>query len=128
MALGGSRVTQVELPDGSVVYAEVTPVGGTDVSARDRLRLDQAHDLLRGIGRWALDAVRTALPERPDEFELEFGMKLGVKGGSAFWILTEATGEASFRVCMRWNRCGALDSVAEADHAGDAASPAASGP
>ena len=86
MASGGSQVAQVELPDGSVIYAEVTPVGGTDVSARDKLRLDQAEDLLQRVGRWALDAVRTALPERPDELEVEFGMKLGVKGGSAFWI------------------------------------------
>lgn len=85
MASGGSRVAQVELPDGSVViYAQVTPIGGTDVSVRDKLRLDQADEMLRRLGRWALDAVRTALPGRPDEFELEFGMKLGVKGGSAF--------------------------------------------
>lgn len=112
-----TRVAQVELPDGGVIYAEVTPIGGGDVSARDKLRLDQAEDLLRRVGRWALDAVRTALPERPDEFELEFGMKLGVKGGSAFWILTEASGEASFRVCMRWNRDSVPPNVAEADRA-----------
>ena len=128
MASGGSQVAQVELPDGSVIYAEVTPVGGSDVSARDKLRLDQADDLLRRVGRWALDAVRTALPERPDEFELEFGMKLGVKGGSAFWILTEATGEASFRVCMRWNRSSAPPSMAQADRALGDTSPAAPGP
>lgn len=128
MASGGSRISQVELPDGSVIYAEVTPIGGTDVSARDKLRLDQADEMLRRVGRWALDAVRTALPERPDEFELEFGMKLGVKGGSAFWILTEASGEASFRICMRWKHSGALPGAAEADRALGAASPAASGP
>jgi hypothetical protein len=127
MASGGSRIAQVELPDGSVIYAQVTPIGGTDVAARDKLRLDQADDMLRRVGRWALDAVRTALPERPDEFELEFGMKLGVKGGSAFWILTEATGEASFRVSMRWNRSSALPDVAQAERALGGASPAAPG-
>ena len=128
MASGGSRVAQVELPDGSVIYAQVTPIGGTDVSVRDKLRLDQADEMLRRVGRWALDAVRTALPERPDEFELEFGMKLGVKGGSVFWILTEATGEASFRVCMRWNRSNALPDAAEAERAPGDASRAAAGP
>lgn len=128
MASGGSRVAQVELPDGSVIYAEVTSIGGTDVSVRDKLRLDQAQDLLRRVGQWALDTVRTALPERPDEFELEFGMKLGVKGGSAFWILTEATGDASFRVCMRWKHSGALPGATEADRAPCDASPAASAP
>lgn len=128
MASGGSRVSQLELPDGSVIYAEVTPIGGTDVSVRDKLRLDDADEMLRRVGRWALEVVRTALPERPDEFELEFGMKLGVKGGSAFWILTEATGEASFRVCMRWKHSDALPGVAEAERAEGAANHASSGP
>lgn len=127
MASGGSRVSQVELPDGSVIYAEITPVGGTDVSVRDKLRLDHADEMLRRVGRWALDAVR-GLPERPDEFELEFGMKLGVKGGSAFWILTEATGEASFRICMRWKRSGGLPGTTEAAPPPGAVSTASSGP
>ena len=118
----------MELPDGSVIYAEVTPVGGTDVSVRDKVRLDHADEMLRRVGRWALETVRTALPERPDEFELEFGMKLGVKGGSAFWMLTEATGEASFRVCMRWKHSDALPGVAQADRAEDIASPESSEP
>ncbi|MGD0068819.1 MAG: CU044_2847 family protein [Streptosporangiaceae bacterium] len=118
----------MELPDGGVIYAEVTPIGGADVSVRDRLRLDQADDLLRQVGGWSLDAVRTALPERPDEFEVEFGMKLGVKAGSAFWILTEATGEASFRVCMRWKHDGTLPGAAESDCSQGGTSPAASGP
>jgi hypothetical protein len=128
MASGGSRVSQVELPDGSVIYAEVTPIGGADVSVRDKLRLDQADELLRRVARWALDEVRMALPERPDEFELEFGMKLGVKGGSAFWILTEASGEASFRICMRWNRSSALPGEASTDRARGEASLAAPSP
>ena len=41
-------------------------------------------------------------PERPDELELEFAVKLGAKGGSAMFILAETSGEASFRICMRW--------------------------
>ena len=103
MASGGGRVSEVQLPDGTTVYAEVTPVGGaTDVSAQGKLSLDRAQDQLRGLTHWAFSTVRGALPERPDELELEFAVKLGAKGGSAMFILAETSGEASFRICMRW--------------------------
>ena len=98
-----AHVMEVELSDGEVIHAEVVSAGGGDVSALDRLPLGEAGDLVRRIGNWAAETVRSGLPERPDEFEITFGMKLGAKTGRLIGILAEASGEASFTVRMKWN-------------------------
>lgn len=41
--------------------------------------------------------------ERPDEVEIEFGLKLSTEMGA---IIARTGGEANFRICVRWSRGG----------------------
>ena len=100
-----ARLVEVELRDGNVVLAEVSAAGGGDVSAGGRrFALDEARAALAEIGRWALESVRTALPEEPDHLEVEFGLKLAVKSGKLLGVLAEASGESSLVIRMSWDK------------------------
>lgn len=96
-------IVELELPDGEVVLAEVAAVGG-DVGAFDRFNLDQARVAVARIGAWAKQSMLTALPEPPDRFGVEVGVKLVVKSGALLGVLAETSGEASLTFTMEWDR------------------------
>lgn len=104
-----TRIVEVELPEGEIIYAEVLSTGGSDVSVADRLRLDKAGELISQVGAWASNVARVGIPEQPDKFEVSFGMKLGTKSGKLIGILAEASGEASLTVRMKWETAKAPD-------------------
>lgn len=98
-----TEIVEVELSDGTVFNAEVAVPGGvSDIGAWDRLHLDQAKESIETITEWAVRSVRGALPEPPDRFGLEFGLKLAVKTGKLTSVLAEAGGEASITVKLEW--------------------------
>ncbi|WP_162907741.1 CU044_2847 family protein [Allorhizocola rhizosphaerae] len=97
------EIVEVELPDGEVILAEVAMVD-SDVGAFDRFRLDEARSAISKVGGWALQTVRSSLPEAPDRFGVEIGLKLAVKSGVLTSVLAEASGEASITVKMEWDR------------------------
>lgn len=100
-----AEIAKVELPDGSTIRAEVFPIGGADVSSiTEKLRLDEAQDMVREMGRWVVETVNEKMPKPPGEFEVEFGIKLGLESGNLVSILAKANGEASFTVRMSWSR------------------------
>lgn len=102
-----AEVHEIEASDGEMIRAELVWVGGGDVSRiTEQLRLDAARSTIHRIGRWAAETVSENLPRRPDEFEVEFGMKLGVDAGGLVAILAKANAEASFNVRMTWVKPG----------------------
>ncbi|MCZ4605394.1 CU044_2847 family protein [Streptomyces sp. Lzd4kr] len=95
----------VELPAGEVIRAEVSWTEPGDVSRiTEKLRIDEVTDMVRHMGQWAVQTVSQGLPQRPDEFEVEFGVKLGLESGNLVGILAKASGEASLTVHMTWRK------------------------
>ncbi|WP_159425474.1 CU044_2847 family protein [Streptomyces sp. fd1-xmd] len=100
-----TEIVHVELPDGGGTIRAEVAVGAGDVSSLgDRLGLDEAQETIARVGRWAVQTVRQNLPEPPDEFEVQFGMKLALETGKIVSVLAKASGEASLTVRMAWNR------------------------
>lgn len=99
-----TEIVEVELPGGGVIAAEVALAGGGDVAAWERLRLEEATGTIRQVSGWVIDSVREALPNPPDRWGVEFGLKLAVKTGKLTSVLAEAGGEASVVVRLEWDR------------------------
>ncbi len=96
------EIVEVELPDGEVILAEVAVIDD-DIGAFDRLRLDQARSAVIKIGSWAKETLQKGLPEPPDRFAVEIGLKLAVKSGLLTSVLAGAASEASVVIKMEWD-------------------------
>jgi hypothetical protein len=96
--------TEFTLANGGTVVVE-SQTAGTGVTAAGRGRLERAGETLRDsldtVVKAAADVMDafTALPRRPDELEVEFGVSLE---GSAGAIIASGTAGAHLTVTLRW--------------------------
>ena len=95
------------LPDGSLVYLE------EDTSARksgpqpagrlqEVVSLEGALANVRKMAGSLVESIRSAMPEEPDELEVEFGLK-GTLEVSGF-LVAKAASDAHYRVKLTWKR------------------------
>ena len=121
--MGRSEIVEVEMPDGTVINAEVVIADSiADVGAGRRLRLDEAKDSIASFVRWAVgtlgvpaeDAATVPAPEpvsppgmRLSKVGLEFGLALTVKSGTVTSAIASVGGQASAVVRLEWERPGA---------------------
>jgi len=104
---GMPELVEFELEDGSSILIETedtrsrpTMRGGSASEAV--VKADETFaDALRRIGPTSSAIVERFrdLPQRPDEIEVEFGIKVSAEAGA---IIARASGEANFRVVLRW--------------------------
>jgi hypothetical protein len=111
-----SEIVEVEMPDGSVINAEVVVSDSiTDVSAGHRLKLDEAKDSITSFVRWAVGTLggpaqgSAPVPVSPpgmtlSRVGLEFGLTLTVKSGTVTSAIVSAGGEATAVVRLDWER------------------------
>jgi hypothetical protein len=103
-------LVEFSLADGSVVLVEaeelhparVTRGGGRDsgvVEKADRT-FEAAVERVGPASAVLLERLRS-LADQPEEVEVEFGIKLNAEAGA---IIARTSGEANFRVAMRWKR------------------------
>lgn len=103
-----AHLREIELPDGTVVYARVTAAGGyaaddDDIGVVENAvaRVERLGELISGVGRSVLDAAAAV---RPDEASISFGVELTAKAGAAVAILADAEAKASIQVTLTWRR------------------------
>lgn len=100
-----------ELADGTEVLLEaesgptfrggpVTRSGGAIAEAQQSF--ERALSTVTKTVANAVEEMRDAFPERPDELEIEFGIKASVEANGL--ILAKASGEASFTVTALWKK------------------------
>jgi hypothetical protein len=73
-----------------------------DMAAQSRAALDSAMDSIRGISERITSATKD-LVQRPDEMDVEFGLKLDATMGA---LITRAGAEAHLTVTLRWGGAG----------------------
>lgn len=101
------------LDDGTVVEMETdahpmapgprptTMRGGNPVAVAQR-SFQEALGAVKQTVATAIVELRDAFPDRPDELEIEFGIKASVEANGL--ILAKAAGEASFTVKAMWKK------------------------
>lgn len=127
--LGGGAFVKAEAMDGPGGGAGSQAVGSDEHAGQDRgddwadggdvsahpsprttaptqavtLHLDAVQSVVRRMGVWAAETACGMGERTPETFEVEFGVKLGVKSGKLVGILAEVGGEASLVVRMTWS-------------------------
>jgi hypothetical protein len=97
------------LDDGTEVEMETdsgpgpTMRGGGPVAGAQR-SFEQAMGAVKKTVAAAILELRDAFPDRPDELEIEFGIKASMEANGL--ILAKAAGEASFTVKALWKKPG----------------------
>jgi hypothetical protein len=105
------------LADGTEIMIEAEPAApavrdgnlrGPQPASRDvtvagvQRSFEQALGAVKKTLTSAVHELRDAFPERPDELELEFGIKASLEANTL--ILAKAAGEASFTVKALWKK------------------------
>jgi hypothetical protein len=105
-----ASIVEFPLEDGGVVAVEATSIDGPprpltrgiggppDVTTRASETFQAAIAKVQPAAS-ALIAKMNSLADRPDQVELEFGIKLSAEFGA---VIAKGNGEANFTVRMRW--------------------------
>jgi hypothetical protein len=106
MSHSGSRIETfpVELADGSTILAEVATAGGGDATAFRRLKMLDLKTELGRISQMVGDAVTSSLPDPPQRYSVEFGVKLAVESNALAAVLAKASGEATLVIRLEWDK------------------------
>jgi Trypsin-co-occurring domain 1 len=103
------ELVEFQLEDGSSVLIEVERPSRSTVTRGGRVKdfVERADDTFeQALGRVGPTSAAIverfrAMTERPDEIEVEFGVKLSAEAGA---IIARTSGEANFRITARWRR------------------------
>ena len=96
-----SKVIQVELPTGQVIWARVPVEGVANVSegTLQRLDIEDVRSTVRGVS----DSLRQAFDDlMPAQVQIEFGLELAVKTGKITSLLAEAGAKATVKIALTW--------------------------
>jgi Trypsin-co-occurring domain 1 len=105
-----STITQIQLPDGQVIYARISgqvPSAGDDDIAHDvgftekipKLASEQLTKLAEGV----VSNVRQAVSQfDADEVSIDFGIEFTGKTGRVIGVLAEVGGTASVVLHLTW--------------------------
>ncbi|HEX6370292.1 MAG TPA: CU044_2847 family protein [Longimicrobium sp.] len=103
--LDDGTVVELETESGPVPEGPQSPTmrGGGPAAAAQR-SFQEAIGAIKKTVATAVTELRDAFPDRPDELEIEFGIKASVEANGL--ILAKAAGEASFTVKALWKKPG----------------------
>ncbi|MGP3634710.1 CU044_2847 family protein, partial [Streptomyces sp. 24-1644] len=118
MGDGGARITRIEMPDGTPVWARISgaeelerPAGGlayTDIGYADladqvQARVENLTGVVTSVARSLAEPLRAV---RPDEVSVEFGIELTAKAGKVVGLLADGEAKGGIKVTLTWNGGG----------------------
>ncbi|WP_406497331.1 hypothetical protein OG936_24000 [Streptomyces sp. NBC_00846] len=118
MGDSGTRITRIEMPDGTPVWARISgaeelakPARGpafTDIGYRDfaeqvQARVESLQAVVTSVARSLAEPLRAV---RPDEVSVEFGIELTAKAGKVVGLLADGEAKGGIKVTLTWNGGG----------------------
>ncbi|MFF3749571.1 CU044_2847 family protein [Streptomyces sp. NPDC002018] len=112
---GEVRITRIEMPDGTPVWARISgaeelgrPSGGltySDTGFADQVqaRVESLQGVVTSVARSLVGPLRAV---RPDEVSIEFGIELTAKSGKVVGLLADGEAKGAIKVTLTWNNGG----------------------
>ncbi|MFF2013689.1 CU044_2847 family protein [Streptomyces sp. NPDC058195] len=115
MADGDARITRIEMPDGTEVWARISgagepvppgpgpsfsDIGAGNIADRVQARVEGLHSLVTSVARSLAEPLRAV---RPDTVSVEFGIELTAKAGKVIGLLADGEAKGSLNVTLTWN-------------------------
>ncbi|MFD0344491.1 CU044_2847 family protein [Streptomyces sp. NPDC127117] len=131
-----ARITRIEMPDGTEVWARIsgaeelarpgsgpsfTDIGAGNITDRVQARVESLQGVVTSVARSLAEPLRSV---RPDEVSVEFGIELTAKSGKVVGLLADGEAKGSIKVTLTWNGGGPpLDPPPPAQGPGQPATP-----
>jgi len=98
---GKSRIVKSQLDDGTIVYIQVTSLGGEDyISDTSKLLpFQEVTNTIKGIATSVVDTLKEVKPRRAS---VEFGLEIGVESGKLTTLLVKGSGTANLKITIEW--------------------------
>ncbi|GAA2946812.1 CU044_2847 family protein [Streptomyces argenteolus] len=118
MGDSGARITRIEMPDGTPVWARIsgaeelrepeggltyTDIGYEDLTDRIQARVESLTGVVTGVARSLAEPLRAV---RPDEVSVEFGIELTAKAGKVVGLLADGEAKGAIKVTLTWSGGG----------------------
>lgn len=113
-----ARITRIEMPDGTEVWARIsgaeelaqsgsgpsfTDIGAGNIADRVQARVESLQGVVTSVARSLAEPLRAV---RPDEVSVEFGIELTAKSGKVVGLLADGEAKGSIKVTLTWNGGG----------------------
>uniref|UniRef100_A0AAU2VMU2 Trypsin-co-occurring domain-containing protein n=1 Tax=Streptomyces sp. NBC_00008 TaxID=2903610 RepID=A0AAU2VMU2_9ACTN len=115
-----ARITRIEMPDGTPVWARIsgaeelggpapgsgptyTDTGFGDIADQVQARVESLHSVVTSVARSLAVPLRAV---RPDEVSVEFGIELTAKAGRVVGLLADGEAKGAIKVTLTWNGGG----------------------
>lgn len=115
----GARITRIEMPDGTPVWARIsgaeeldrpepggltfTDTGFGNLTDQVQARVESLHSVVTSVARSLAVPLRAV---RPDEVSVEFGIELTAKSGKVVGLLADGEAKGAIKVTLTWNGGG----------------------
>ncbi|MEU1468399.1 CU044_2847 family protein [Streptomyces sp. NPDC005761] len=115
----GTRITRIEMPDGTPLWARIsgaeeldrpepggltfTDTGFGNLADQVQARVESLHSVVTGVARSLAVPLRAV---RPDEVSVEFGIELTAKSGKVVGLLADGEAKGAIKITLTWNGGG----------------------
>ncbi|MER6105448.1 CU044_2847 family protein [Streptomyces sp. NPDC001832] len=118
MGDSGARITRIEMPDGTPVWARIsgaeelakpargpafTDIGYGDFAEQVQARVESLQAVVTSVARSLAEPLRAV---RPDEVSVEFGIELTAKAGKVVGLLADGEAKGGIKVTLTWSGGG----------------------
>lgn len=119
MGDSGARITRIEMPDGTPVWARIsgaeelaagtgqgpsfTDIGYGNLADQVQARVDSLQGVVTSVARSLAEPLRAV---RPDEVSVEFGIELTARAGRVVGLLADGEAKGAIKVTLTWNGGG----------------------
>lgn len=95
-----TEVIKAELANGTIVYIQVTALGGEEEVGFTLPSFKEVTNAIEGI---AESLVMTWKKVKPKKASVEFGLEVGLESGQLTALLVKGTGTTNFKITLEWS-------------------------
>ena len=98
------KIIPLTLSDGTIINAEVTPIGQQPISSETR-NFQQATEIIKSVANDISKTLQEIKDDiKPDKFTVSLGLQIGVESGKLTSLIVKGNGNANLQITMEWGK------------------------